>query len=632
MSESIRLIHSNSAFDGGESLIERLDRLSHQESDGAVFYQQVVSSIRTELGALGVGLAVKTGVEPECQFVLASDGAEIDAPEEKPQAQGSLIQTEWAGHQLLHAKHRLDAASFLWLSIEFDRSLTNPATEVASDFAEAVVQITSAYYLRGEWIRLRQQLREATDRESKWLAVHEGVDLHRSFQAIATLTAEETDADRVFILQCLGDVAKLFASSAHPNVDRRADQVRLLERLVSSVVNEHEFFSFVVGAGEKNDRAIGPHIQSFLDDYLIASGARRIQIRRVADRHQNPIAAVCVEEFRLSDCEEHFGAISDRVAESIRLAHHREQASLSRIGLLPTLGRYANLMSSRKGLASGLLAAVFITIGLIPTRFSLPVDGRIVAKNRRFVFAPQDSRIAEVAITNGQRVESGDVLLRLHSSKLELLQGQIEGELATTNAQLMASQASRPGRETFASPKSTDASSHDNVLRARVTALQKQLQIALDQKEELTLRSPITGVVHRWNLEKEMTGKPVRHGERLVEVVDSDAGWQVEFDIPSHEIGYVLKQQAVSPCDCNVRLLCLPDKTFQSHLETISDAASLSDMNESIVLATCNLDQVRDASVVSGASVRAWVDCGDRSLGFVVFRGVIQWARRNGWL
>ena len=278
------------------------------------------------------------------------------------------------------------------------------------------------------------------------------------------------------------------------------------------------------------------------------------------------------------------------------------------------------------------LAIVSVLLWLVPVELKLPVQGRVVPNLKRYVFAPRDAKIIAVHVKSGQRVEKGQMLVQLQSSKLDLLQQQLEGELATAETQLNVAIASRPRLNRTSASQGPDVPVNEQVLNVRIEGLREQLSMVVDQQNQLTLLSPLAGIVNRWDLQQKLESRPVSHGEQILEIVSPDQGWGIELEIPSNEAGYVIANQNEERCRCVIRLQSKAESIFESRIDEIANVATIAETGEPIVMARATLKSSQNDSVISGATVNAWIHCGKHSLGFVWFRGIIQWARTSGWL
>jgi hypothetical protein len=166
-------------------------------------------------------------------------------------------------------------------------------------------------------------------------------------------------------------------------------------------------------------------------------------------------------------------------------------------------------------------------------------------------------------------------------------------------------------------------------LKAEIAGLRKQLKLIQSQQHALTIRSLIDGTVDRWDLQQSLTARPVLHGQYLLDVISSDHGWTVELDLPEHHVNYVLDQP--QRCRCFFRMRSNPTKTYEGVVDRIADVAHLNPSGHSVVRLTVPIETDFAAEFRSGATVVAQLRCGRRAIGFVLFRGLVQWWRSQAW-
>ena len=142
----------------------------------------------------------------------------------------------------------------------------------------------------------------------------------------------------------------------------------------------------------------------------------------------------------------------------------------------------------------------------------------------------------------------------------------------------------------------------------------------------------MNGLVDRWDLTQSLQSRPVAHGQYLLDIISETDGWTIELDVPEQHVNYVLQQQQVMPCRCSFRLRSDPTRVYQGTINEIAEVANLQVSGGSVVSATFDLTDEQVGDMRDGATLVAQVECGKYPLGFVVFRGLIQWYRSNPWL
>lgn len=152
-----------------------------------------------------------------------------------------------------------------------------------------------------------------------------------------------------------------------------------------------------------------------------------------------------------------------------------------------------------------LVVGVLIALLFVPWRSTLPLPAVLDADEQARVHPPEAARVTAVAVEPGDRVEQGDLLVRLEKPTL-----QLEAEQARRRIELIRTRLERRAA-------SAEDRADETVLRRRL-AEQYVRQAGLEARQgDLQVRSPITGtVVRRADLK---AGQWVGRDRLLAEVV-----------------------------------------------------------------------------------------------------------------
>lgn len=273
----------------------------------------------------------------------------------------------------------------------------------------------------------------------------------------------------------------------------------------------------------------------------------------------------------------------------------------------------------------GLLAALV----LLPARFEIEVDGQLFPTNRRRIFAPEDGTVDRIMFRNESEVSSGETLLLMSNADLDLTQRQLEGRISTSVTELASIESQRLVKD------DPDLSRQQKQLSEEIENLRKQLQIVVQQVEGLSVSAPFDGRVFRSDAEQELLSRPVQRGQLLLEIVPRESTWQLNLQIPDRLRDYVVEHQGASENPPKIRYLVVssPERDWTTSLKTVDNAIQIAD-GKLICRATAELDNLPDVDLKPGTSVVARIDCGRRSLGFVLFRELIEfwWWLKFAWL
>ncbi|MEL6947372.1 MAG: HlyD family efflux transporter periplasmic adaptor subunit [Pseudomonadota bacterium] len=143
----------------------------------------------------------------------------------------------------------------------------------------------------------------------------------------------------------------------------------------------------------------------------------------------------------------------------------------------------SKIMSAKRILVTTAVVAALTAVAVVPWSTRVSIPGLMTAEQEQALFAPFAARVKTIALKDGQRVEKGDVLLRLDAPKLDQ-----DVAMAQERARLLESRIDRTGS--------------DVVDRASLIVLENELNEVREQldglrrvQRQLVVRAPLTGVV-----------------------------------------------------------------------------------------------------------------------------------------
>jgi hypothetical protein len=160
------------------------------------------------------------------------------------------------------------------------------------------------------------------------------------------------------------------------------------------------------------------------------------------------------------------------------------------------------------------------------------------------------------------------------------------------------------------------------------------LSVLEERDNLLKVTSPIAGVVSTFDVDQLLRHRPVRRGEILLEVMDETGPWQLELQVPEQRMGHLLSatQAAESPLPIEFLLVTSPERTYEGSLKEVATRSIISPDGTPVVEIQANLPDDQALTRRIGAEVRAKVQCGRSSLGYVLFGDVVEFFQRNLWL
>ena len=632
---------SNRAWSDAEALVVELEQ-SARGLDAADKFFAIAVNAFAEFERNSAVLWLIEGAKSVC--LARSNDCEHDAAVDDPlpsDAADTAPVAHWqranpgsstaGGAQVLTVVHRIHTDVRLALIVRWQGDKAEALHDqsrrlTVTDVAMAVIEFASAVYLRDQFAIARKQSTVRETRERTISAFNEGATLKESLFKIATAWASHVGADRVSILRVVRSRCELLTTSCNESVDRRSRQANLLIAFANETTAHNESIDFTVGQAEPRNTPT----QAALDQYVAESGCRRIQSNGVFDPDQEnqPQALIVTEWFdalpRVVD-----SSMRDYAQLAIRDALLRDAASwpasLQRGIRLPLSRKFATLAAAFAGL---LLALWFV-----PTRFTIPAEGRVVPEVHRRLFAPADAVVTSIDVHNGQAVKYGDRLVVLRSAAIDLREEELRGDLATARTQLASLGASRLGPKRTTGDATSDSlaiSSSEESLKTEIDGLEKQLALIEKQQRELQILSPIEGHVDRWDLEQSLTMRPVAQGQYLLDVYSSNGSWVAELEIADKHATY-LKVVAGEARGVVFRLQSQPERIYHARIAAVAQSAQLDAEGRSVIRLKCLFTPENSEMMEIGATVWADVDCGKRSVGFVWFRGLIEWWERQSW-
>lgn len=484
--------------------------------------------------------------------------------------------------------------------------------------------------------------------------------LHRSLdpETIGAVATNDGRAllgcQRVSLAVQRGRSFRVKSISGQEGVNRRSNLVRAMTGLMKTVVAGREPVYF----GGQAESVPAPLIEP-LTKHLEENGSQIVAVIPLLD-HPAPRSAdenapgkrAEARPRAVVGCLLIDGPVEARIAarsrDAIALLADHTAASLAnsltyrRIFLQPLWKFLGARWERLRGWTALTVVAIVAAVGLsiaamafVPWDYRVAADGRLMPVEQRQVFAPWDGEVTQIVVRDGQRVKSGDVLLTLHGSELKMQILTTRNELSQKQENILAIQAQIDEATKKADrDEETRLQGQLGAARVEVAGLEKQLRSWEERQGQLVVRAPIEGVVATFRVEQLLLNRPVRRGEVLMEVMHDEGAWRLEIDVPEHRMGHLIRARRDLGPERPVEfvLATAPESTFYGKLETVGTRTAVSESSGSVVEAHVHVDAGMLPGRSIGAEVRARIDCGRRSLGYVLFGDFIEWVRRTLWL
>lgn len=410
------------------------------------------------------------------------------------------------------------------------------------------------------------------------------------------------------------------------------------------------------------------------------------------DTQKKPIGGLIIEQISESQprpgMQEKVESLSDHISEALHncLLHNR----LFLLPLWKMLGEMFRFMEGRgKIKALGVTVAVAAAIAalcLVPWDYRVEGQGRLMPVEQKDVFTPWDGEVVEIAVKGGEKVEEGTVLLRLRND--ELLQQRLAAH--NTLAEKLQTLQSLQGE--FLEAQKQGNKIDESRLEGKIKTTEIEANGARQQIKELerrvqnlTIVAPRAGTIATFEVERQLLHRPVKRGELLLEIKDETGPWWLQLEVPEHRMGHLLKaiqaQQdqlveeliaskpeegrglrslldrhrsskpekpltaedhqrlselflaANKRVDVEFQLATNVETLFEGTLREIETRSNPSSgKDKAVVHVHADIDKTKLPSVRIGAEVRAKINCGQRSLGYVLFGDVVEFIQKYFWL
>ncbi len=508
----------------------------------------------------------------------------------------------------------------------------------------------------GEFLKTRA-LRHFSDRQVLWTQLenfarvtHASLDPRETAYTVANEGRRLIGCDRVTIALSKGSKCTVSAISGQDLFDKRSTTVTLLNRLATAVVAAGEPLWYT---GDTRD--LPPQVEEAIQAYVDESHSKTVAVlplfrprpddpgrtEAVAEAPQ-VVGALVVEQIEDSRLRDGFVQRVEVVCNhsSTALANAQEYHSLFLLPVWKTLGQAAWVLRARTlpktiAVATAVLVAVAALV-FVPADFAVEADGELRPVVRKDVFATEDGTVKRVPVAHGAMVVQGEVLAHLESTTLEVEVERTLGELNTATEE----SSSIEGRLRH-SQEMRDKGEKDRLiqrklqLQATIDSASKQLDLLRLKQQNLEIVSPIDGqLISSWNTINELLERPVKRGDKLLQVADPSQAWDIELMMAEDRMGHVgLAQRDLQPeLKVTYILATDPGTTREGQVREVHRAAEVrgEDGNSVLIRVSIDKQELAQADLLRpGASVTAKVFCGRRSVGFVWFHDLFAWCQKQ---
>ena len=503
-----------------------------------------------------------------------------------------------------------------------------------------------------------QKLRSFEDRQTLWgqlehftKAVHASLDPIRTAYTVVNEGRRLIECDRVSLAISRGRKCRIEAISHQDTIDRRSNIAVLLSQLATRVVATGEPLWY---AGNTED--MPPQVEEAIHHYVDESHAKIVGVlpllKPVEEKQDEDddepeqdtvVGALIIEQFDQA-------SLSDRVRKRVEVVKDHAASAMTNalehdgIFLMPvwrTIGKWrwivrAKTLPKTAAIAS-LIGILILALILIPIDFEIEARGQLQPADRQDIFVEEGGLIDKIYtdIQHGTPVQKGQPLLKLSSLDLEGQLTDIQGQLNATGEQLRWINNSLAGGSDDL-PLSERHRLRGQLMQLKKTSqsLRKQLDVLHEKEKRLVIKSPMSGEIVTWDVRQRLYGRTVEPGQIVLSVAQPENDWELELEVPDDKIGYIAEREVELAAEKPPRAIQVtyilatePDREMEGTVKEIQQTAEVRKDQDNTVLILVNIDRdsIDPEQLRMGTSVSAKLDCGRRSIGFVLFHDLIAW-------
>jgi multidrug efflux pump subunit AcrA (membrane-fusion protein) len=510
--------------------------------------------------------------------------------------------------------------------------------------------------LAAQYLKNRQ-MRQMVSQQKLWNQlegfahqIHSSLDLKEACYAVANDGKRLVGCDRLSVVLKIGGRTMVEAVSGQEIVEQRANLVREMTRLGKAVIHSGED---LVYTGSTD--GFPPEIRDALELYVDESGSKAVIVTILHKPETDPskekvtfgclIAEQIGDELAPTDAHARTEVVSRHA--STALWNASEHGKIFMLPVFKVMGSPWRFFRGRTlaKIAAVLAAilAIILIMALVPWQLTIEGRGSLLPESRHKIYSPSQSIVVQTPVEHGDRVEEGDVLLKLESKDLEKEKIKVIADrdeavnkLSYLRGQLRRSQ-SKPDEKVQIQGEIAQAEIKELSSRDQIKVLDEQIEL-------LKIRSPQKGIVtNPFQVKKELLGRPVEVGQELMEVAAADGEWVLEVEVPDDDMGPVLAaksklereiREGKKPPEAKLEAYFVtatdPEHRYHGSVRRIAAKAETVE-GKHVVKVTVEFPQAvqrdflrRNQELRPGAEVRARIQCGDARLAYVLLRDVVQ--------
>lgn len=495
-----------------------------------------------------------------------------------------------------------------------------------------------------------QRIRSFAEQQSMWQQleqfmriVHQGLDTEQTVYAIANEGRRLIDCDRASVAIGTGRQCRIKAVSGLDSIERRAEQVKTLGDLAATVIKAGQPLWYT---GEDGD--LPPQIENKMHAYVDKSHTKMLAIiplmetiiesddPKIANQQKRKaIGALIVEQLKDSRITPAMEKRTEIVVQhgQTALTNSAEHNSILLMPVWKSIGKMTSAFraGNRAKTATVLLAiaAAGAFFSLFPYAFGLGAKGSLIPETQHEVFAKVDGTMDKIYVSNNgdTMVQVGQQLAVMRNNDIELAINDIDGKISVLN-QDIASNGSLLNSGRLSTSEETEVAGKIRYAEAEIKSLIAERNIRVQEQQLLTITSPASGRVINWNARQNLMHRPVTRGQNLMTVVDPATQWLVELEMPERRLAHLIKakRESDTPLKVTFGLVSNPGTEYEGILLDIDEKLDVysDDGNTALIRVSFPNDKIDPELLRSETRVTAKVQCGTRSIGYVIFHEMFE--------
>ena len=614
-----------------DSLLEDLARSANDpKTHSKAFFGQVEQLVDAIIAPESMAVVARG---PNDSLLLVHGDGGLSSDVEKLVGTGNSFNLQPKNDSIAVTSIQLFSSQWGWAITEIGKTEDAKSGDSASKVSSVHRQILSGVSeIVSEFLQTQQaanQIGEVNRIQQFSNQVHSSLDLQKTANNIANESRLLLNCDRVSVYSVDRGRSRLLAVSSVASIESRSELLRRQKKLVRLAAKVDQ----PIGSDKPPTKTA---LRRSMDDYRQKSGFPFLFGMALIGKGKNIgyLLAESTEEINRLEFAKGLSLVLPPASAALKNALLHDGIPFR--NTLGSFGKASRWMGiSKSMLMVGLLLLGLAALVFLKTDFKIRIQGELRPAVERVVFAPADGLVDSVNFRHTDKVQANETLLQLRSPELELALTKNIGEVDKLT-QLLDSKNLALNQ---ASSDPNTAASMIGGLTSEISDVEYQLKSLADERSyvekqigELTVVSPIDGVVLTRNVEELLANRPVKWGDPLLGIANEDGAWLLRFEVPERKIGYLLSAKtnegAEEPQELEFFFESNPEARYVAKISEIGNSSQSNSELGPVVVVECI---VPESSFLKrhGATVLADVNCGRRSIGFVWTRELIDSIRRK---